>query len=371
MTQFDLRFVALEQLRGSPYGIQWREAYSEGWRAILQQIGIPYPIMVNARNGRVLSPPHLLIELERMRQERLDPPRGIDAANDVWRVPTILSKWDERDEQRLSLILAGGVDHTLSPGVKDDSTISILMELTRRGLERRDMSGIVSVGVSLESLGALLDELSYEPEPPRPAPALEEDTWGIPMLNLARQAEEIPRPVVKYGTLARRAGPIEGMYHFYTRDKRFRALVDDPGVIPPNCRAAVEPNFTTTKQMPAAIALYRTYQKRVISTTWQAAGLPVFVDLNVDRLFFEINLLGVPRGWRAYANRAYNRDLDHLVEAYEMACRHRGSDDVLYLVYGAGQKARTMCESRGWHWIPEDSDVKRGRYGTANLHTTG
>jgi len=359
--------MALEDLRGYPLQIEWREAYADGWRALLEQVGIPYPMIVNGRTGRVLSPPHMRLALEQMMIDHAEVPRGVSVANGVWCIPALVSEWDEQDENRIALILAGGVDHTLVPGVKDSSAINILLELTKRSLDSKDMRGVMSVGVSIESLGAILDELSYEPtQQLEAAPALDSDTWDIPQLNLAMQVNEIVYPVVKYGTRAK-AAQIEGMYHFYTPDKRFRALVDNPtSIMQTGCSAAVEPNFSTSSTMPAAIALYRIYQKRTISTTWQNAGLPVMVDLNVDRRFFGINLLGVPKGWRSYANRAYQRDLDHLIEAYDLACERRGSNDVLYMVYGAGQKARALCESRGWHWIPEDSDVKRGRFDGAD-----
>lgn len=358
----ELRSVPLDKLNGSPPMLHWRSAYAPGWRAVLAQLGVPCPVIVNGRNGRILSPPHMIIALQGLKAERARPPVGIEVSNGAWHVPAVIGYWDEIEEARLSVILAGGIDHTLSPGIKDTSAVELLMNLTQRSLQARDMRYVESVGVDLETLGELLEELAADEPPPKPMPVLDPDLWDIPMLDLARQPTEVVFPVVKYGSRAI-TEEIDGMLHFYTQDKRFAALTKDPrAVLATRCKAAIEPNFSTSAVMPAAVALHRIYQKRVIATTWQRGGLPVMVDMNVDRRFLEMNLMGVPPGWRAYANRAYLRDFDHLLEAYELACARRGSRDVLYLVYGSGKKARELCLKHGWIWIPEQSDIARGRY---------
>jgi len=258
----------------------------------------------------------MITALQGLQAERARPPVGVEVSNGAWYIPAVIGYWNEEEEARLSVILAGGIDHTLSPGIKDASAITLLLSLTQRGLDTRDMRYVESVGVNLETLGELLEQLADDEPQPRPAPVLDPDVWDIPMLNPALQATEVTFPVLKYGSRAN-GEQIDGMVHFYTRDQRFQALTKNPGVVPATgCKAAVEPNFSTSAVMPAAIALHRIYQKRMIAVAWQRAGVPLFVDLNVDRRFLEMNMLGVPQGWRAYANRAYLRDFAHLEEAY-------------------------------------------------------
>ncbi len=67
---FELRFVPLDKLRGSPPVLHWRSAYSAGWRAALEQLGVPCPVIVNGRNGRILSPPHMITALQGFKAER-------------------------------------------------------------------------------------------------------------------------------------------------------------------------------------------------------------------------------------------------------------------------------------------------------------
>jgi hypothetical protein len=58
--------------------------------------------------------------------------------------------------------------------------------------------------------------------------------------------------------------------------------------------------------------------------------------------------MGVSEGWQAYANRAHPDDLDHLDQAHDLA-RQPSGRDVLYFVYGGGQRVRDLCRVRGWH----------------------
>jgi hypothetical protein len=112
--------------------------------------------------------------------------------------------------------------------------------------------------------------------------------------------------------------------------------------------------------MARALVLHHVYQKRFIARRWQEAGIRVFVDLNVDREFFDLNLYGVPSGWRAYAVRAYARDLGHVEQAFAVACQQ----------HGGGKQARDLCQARGWHWLNEDADRVRGRYGARSASPT-
>lgn len=219
--------------------------------------------------------------------------------------------------------------------------------------------------ITLDDFAAILEAYSASDDeadqPVRTVPVGDVGAWGIPMLDLALQADQV-FPAIKWGTRRRDELLPGALLHFYTDDSKFGALLKDSSpVVRAKPAAVVEVNFSTGANMPGALVLYQLYQKRTLSAAWQAHGLPLFVDLNVDRRWFDVALLGVPDGWRAYANRAQTADLDHLVEAHRLACSRRGDDDLLYVVYGGGKKAKAFTEARGWVWLPEDSDGRRGR----------
>ena len=74
----------------------------------------------------------------------------------------------------------------------------------------------------------------------------------------------------------------------------------------------------------------------------------------------DLNLLGVPRGWKAYANRAHNGG-DGLEEECELAREHAGTAEILYLVYGGGKAVQELAGARGWNWCPEQFDAAKAR----------
>jgi hypothetical protein len=132
------------------------------------------------------------------------------------------------------------------------------------------------------------------------------ETW--PMLDPLMQADGAPAPVVRWGSRARTARVTGGTVHFYTDDYRFRALMA-PGkamdVPASGCAVAVEPNFSTAPppRMARLEALLLIRRKRLMARSWQARGVRILVDLNVDPAWADLGLLGVPLGWRAYATR--------------------------------------------------------------------
>jgi hypothetical protein len=132
------------------------------------------------------------------------------------------------------------------------------------------------------------------------------EVW--PMLDPLMQAEGVPAPVVRWGSRARTAEVAGGTVHFYTDDYRFRALMA-PGkamdVPASGCAVAVEPNFSTAPppRMARLEALLLIRRKRLMARSWQARGVRILVDLNVDPAWADLSLIGVPMGWRAYATR--------------------------------------------------------------------
>jgi hypothetical protein len=127
----------------------------------------------------------------------------------------------------------------------------------------------------------------------------------------------------------------------------------------------VEPNYSIYKDFPPAVAIYRTYQKRWLARYWQSQGVRVFVDLNVNPDYYDINFLGVPDGWRAFATRGYGDRLHYTELELQKAKEKAAGESVLFLVYGGGKKVKAGCEAHavdGVVWVSEDMDKGKGKY---------
>lgn len=186
-----------------------------------------------------------------------------------------------------------------------------------------------------------------------------DNDYGIPLLLDALQADALDLPVELWGN-TRRSARMGGTWAFYVDDYRFEALMKDPStVVNTRCVNVIEPNFTTTEQMPMVMALYQIYRKRYLARWWQAHNIRVFVDMNVHPRFYEVNLLGVPEGWRAYATRGYSEQLSALEAEYLLAKKHSGdSEHLLFVVYGGGQAVKRYCQQNGL--IHVDEVMNRG-----------
>ena len=185
---------------------------------------------------------------------------------------------------------------------------------------------------------------------------------GIPVLDPNMQAISVDAPIAKWGYYGRNKQV--GTYHFYTEDYKFEALWKDPsGLLNSGAVNAVEPNFSTNIQMPRALAIYQVFRKRWIARWWQSKGVRIFVDLNIERPFLEMNMLGVPKGWTAYFTRSIESfGLEDLDVQYQLAVEWADGKTPLFVVYGGGQPTRKLCLERGWLWIPENSHVMTGRF---------
>lgn len=186
--------------------------------------------------------------------------------------------------------------------------------------------------------------------------------WGIPTLDLNRQATGIVTPVVKWGTTRR--GEPAGTYHFYCDDYKYNRLWLDPGKVSGmTCWVAIEPNFSTHVGMSRAEVLWGIYRKRTLARLWQDDGVAILVDLDVEPCFRDLSLLGVPAGWNAYATRIHRGVPFSEIEAdHAQATAHAGRPDPFFVVFGGGQKIQVACRDRGWPWIPEHRQVIDGRY---------
>jgi hypothetical protein len=177
-----------------------------------------------------------------------------------------------------------------------------------------------------------------------------------PTLDPGMQAGGLIAPVVKWGSIARTSWAV-GTYHFYTDDRQFTAMRKKPDQLPDSgCRAAVECNFSTWPGMPAERLIEGIRLKRRLARHWQSRGVRILVDMNVDPAFRDVALLGVPRGWRAYATRHQaGMGLADLEADFEQAAEHAGGGDgLLFIVFGGWRKVRDLCAGRNWSWAPED-----------------
>lgn len=164
--------------------------------------------------------------------------------------------------------------------------------------------------------------------------------FDIPTLRLDGQAESLINPVAPWGYSARDAKNI-GTYHFYVDDYRFSKIWDTPNqLVYSGAQRVIEPNLSLYDQTPKGYALFLIYKKRWIARYWQSFGVKVFVDLNVSHKFQEENLIGVPKGWNAYATRGYSGRLELLESEYELAKKHSGREDPYFVVYGGGKDVK-------------------------------
>ena len=190
-----------------------------------------------------------------------------------------------------------------------------------------------------------------------------DNEWGIPTLLPQAPLSGLPMPCVRWGRYAR-GSLCEGTHHFYTDDSRFETIWEVPEkLIASGCKAICEPNVSTASMMPLAIGLWGIYRKRWISRYMQQYGVYVFVDLNVEERFAELNLLGVPLGWTQYSTRGYDTNIQLLTQDYEIAARHANGNRVMFVVVGGGQATRAMCKAEGWVHVPQENHEVEGRYG--------
>jgi hypothetical protein len=186
--------------------------------------------------------------------------------------------------------------------------------------------------------------------------------WGIPTLDPAMQAIGLVTPVIKWGTTRR--GMPAGTFHFFADDYHWSRLWHDSSkLIDARPTVCVEPNFSTHAQMPRWEAFVGICKKRTLARMWQRAGIRILVDLDVEPCFRDLALLGVPRGWNAYATRIHRGVPFEVIEAdHALAAEHAGRPDPFFVVFGGGQRIQVACRERGWPWVPEHRQVVEGRY---------
>lgn len=85
----------------------------------------------------------------------------------------------------------------------------------------------------------------------------------------------------------------------------------------------------------------------------------MWVDLKVSEKYRELNLLGVPDGYNAFATRGYSDNIAGLTVELEIAKRVSGSDHPNMLVYGGGKGAKEFCCKHGLIYSEQFMIAKR------------
>lgn len=298
-------------------------------------------------------------------------------------VPVLIGNWSEEQERKILLHL----DPTGWTAETDRKAFDALLSTEGVRIASDDLAKLMD---AVKATGRLLDEEKPAGDGALPDskdgldPAItipldsiwpSDNPYDVPSLLPELQADQVPHPVSTWGTVGHKR-PMVGTWHFYVDDSKFEPLWKRPQrVLVSRPSAIVEPNFSTTDQTPLALALWHVYRKRWLGRYWQSNGLRLFVDLNCDSQFnisrddlggVRVNLLGVPRGWRAYASRAHANNPDALLGEWEVAKEWSGVESPLFLVVGGGKRVKALAKDHGWVWVPEQIQFAHGKASTSS-----
>ncbi len=181
-----------------------------------------------------------------------------------------------------------------------------------------------------------------------------DNEYEIPSLRLDRQPSTgLLLPFAPWGAQARSRN-IVSTYHFYVDDYRFNNIWLHPEkLILTGCNECVEPNFSLFDTTPIAFAMQLLYKKRWLARWFQECGLNVWVDLHVAAKYRELNKLGVPAGYNAFATRGVSECPDILLDEVEIAREISGENHPNFVVYGGGAKVKKLCMENGLVYVEQ------------------
>ena len=152
--------------------------------------------------------------------------------------------------------------------------------------------------------------------------------------------------------------------HFYVDDYRFANVWKNPAKVLNTCaRAVIEPNFSLFDTTPFAQGLDLIYKKRWLARYFQECGLNVYADLNVSSKFYEVNRLGIPAGYNAFATRGTRGHLAELETELMIAREISGEAIPNLIVYGGGQEIHDFCNQNSLVYIHDFMTEKGGENG--------
>lgn len=174
-----------------------------------------------------------------------------------------------------------------------------------------------------------------------------DNCYDIPVLDEFKQPKTgLLLPVSAYGAERRQRTGIS-TYHFYVDDYRFSSLWKDPlKIVRAGVKEVVEPNLSLFDSTPIAYGLQQIYKKRWLARFWQECGINVYADLNVSQKFYKYNILGIPKGYNAFATRGYSDRPVSLLCEYEIAQDISGLEHPNMIVYGGGEAIRKICQEK-------------------------
>ena len=166
-----------------------------------------------------------------------------------------------------------------------------------------------------------------------------DNLYDIPCLRLDRQAGMLKLPLSPYG-LGRKTKEASTI-HFYVDDYRFESVWKNPAkILAGNATAIIEPNFSLFDTTPLSYGIYLIYKKRWIARYLQECGIDVYIDLNVSSKFDKFNMMGVPKGYNAFATRGF---VGRLQDEFDMARSISGKSVPNLIVYGGGKEIQEFC----------------------------
>jgi hypothetical protein len=164
----------------------------------------------------------------------------------------------------------------------------------------------------------------------------------IPSLDLSMAAVGFTPPLQFWGARGQQV-PQPGTYSFYCYDERHSNVLANPSkVFPSGPTACFEINVSLYDDTERWVAIGLLGKRRACSRAWAEGGVRVHVDLNVPARFQDINLLGIPKGWHAWATRGYVGRLDALEAEINVALEHGGPGSVVCVLYDSDQ-VRQWC----------------------------
>lgn len=177
-----------------------------------------------------------------------------------------------------------------------------------------------------------------------------DNIYEIPCLRIDKQGSNLELPFVPYGS--GRSTRLAKTIHFYVDDYRFASLWKNPAkILNTGASAVVEVNYSLYDTTPMALGLAEIYRKRWISRFLQENGLDVYVDLNVSSKFHNVNRLGIPAGYNAFATRGSRGHMAELEMEFEIAKVISGMEIPNLIVYGGGKEIHEFCNSHSLLYI--------------------
>jgi len=173
------------------------------------------------------------------------------------------------------------------------------------------------------------DNFYFDPAPGIVPQALQypfDNIYEIFTLRKDMQPTAPPGQVKVWGNKKSNYNP-EGTMAFYTTDTKFMSKLFQPMiVVETGCAAIVEMNYTLDQSWPLAFGFTPIARKRQFSLIMQNHDIGIIADLYVPEKFADLNMLGIPDGYSAFATRGHSKDILALEIRYNRAlqCAKKG-----------------------------------------------